>query len=316
MRVMGGLKNKLPITYWTFLIGTLAIAGVFPLAGFFSKDEILWFAFASDRGSSVAYVMVVAAAFCTAFYMFRILWMTFWGEHRGVPEGHGHGHGDDAHDAPEGDDHAHGEDDHGHGAHGHAEPQESPWQVTVPLVVLATLSAVGGFLGVSPLLGDIVGFPNLLHAWYHPVFEHSEVAVREALHHNHGIEWGLMGFSVLVAGAAIGATFVLYRGKDALYDLFEAKVPALHRVLWNKWYVDELYEAGIIKPLVLGSKHFLHRIVDEVVIDGVVNGVGGAMKQLADKLGRLQNGDVGQYATVMVSGMFLILLVLAGYGLW
>ena len=125
-----------------------------------------------------------------------------------------------------------------------------------------------------------------------------------------------MGFSIAVAAAAIGATVVLYRGKDPLYDVIQAKVPALHRVLWNKWFVDELYEASVIKPLVLGSKHVLHRLVDEVVIDGIVNGVAGAIKQLADKLGALQNGDVGRYATVMIGGMFLILLVLAGYGLW
>lgn len=321
MRFYGGLKKFMPITAGTFLVATLAISGVPPFAGFWSKDEILWFAFASDRGSMIAYVMVVAAAFCTAFYMFRILWMTFWGEHRGVPEGHGHGHGDDesdaahGHDVHEGGDHDH-VDDHGHGDHGHGDPQESPWHVTVPLVVLAALSALGGFLGVTPLIGHLVHFPNLLHDWYHPVFEHSTVPIQSSLEGNHGIEWALMGFSIAVAAAAIGATVAMYKGKDPLFDVFEAKVPALHRVLWNKWYVDELYEASIIKPLVVGSKYVLHRIVDEVVIDGVVNGVGAAMKQLADKLGRLQNGDVGQYATVMLGGMFFVLLVLASYGLW
>jgi NADH-quinone oxidoreductase subunit L len=318
MRFYGGLKKFMPITAGTFVIATLAISGVPPFSGFFSKDEILWFAFASDRGSIVAYVMVVAAAFCTAFYMFRILWMTFWGEHRGVPEGHGHGHDEEdaalGHDVHEGEDHGH--DDHHHGDHGHGEPQESPWQVTVPLVVLAALSAIGGVLGVTPLIGHLIHFPNLLHDWYHPVFEHSTVPVQAAMAGNHGLEWGLMGFSIAVAAAAIGATVVLYRGKDPLYDVIQAKVPALHRILWNKWFVDELYEASIIKPLVVGSKYFLHRIVDEVVIDGIVNGVGGAIKQFADKLGRLQNGDVGQYATVMMGGMFLILLVLAAYGIW
>ena len=311
MRFYGGLKKFMPITAGTFLVATLAISGVPPFSGFFSKDEILWFAFASGRGSNVAYVMVVAAALCTAFYMFRIMWMTFWGEHRGVPAGHGRGHGDDE-EHGDGDHADAAHDDHGHGG----DPKESPWQMTMPLVVLAVLSALGGLLGVTPLLGDLVGFPNLLHDWYHPVFAHSEVPVREALHHSHGTEWGLMIFSVVVAFAAIGATIWIYKGKDALYDIVQAKIPALHRVLWNKWFVDEFYEATVIKPMVLGSKHFLHRIVDEVVIDGIVNGVGGAMKQLADKLGRLQNGDVGQYATVMMGGLFLILLVLAGYGLW
>ena len=300
MRFYGGLKKFMPITHVTFLMATLAIAGVPPFAGFFSKDEILWFAFASERGNSAVYVLVVAAAFCTAFYMFRILWMTFWGEHRGVPEGHGD----------------HGHDDH-HDGHGHAEPHESPLSVTFPLVVLGFLSVVGGLLGIPEVLGHIVHAPNLLHDWYHPIFEASVVPVREGLHHNAGVEFGLMGLSIGVAGAAIGSTWLLWGGgKDKLYDVFEAKVPALHKVLWNKWYWDEFYEATLIKPLVVGSREVLWRFVDEVIIDGFVNGVAEACKQLADKLGRLQNGDTGNYATVMVGGLFFLLLALAGFGLW
>ncbi len=292
MRYYGGLKKFMPVTHITFVVATLAIAGVPGFAGFFSKDEILWFAFASSRGSTLAYVLVLLAAFCTAFYMFRILWMTFWGEHRGLPDGDGHGHGHD--------------EGHGHGAH---EPHESPRVVTIPLMVLAALSFLGGYLGMPA----VFGVPNLMHSWLHPVFEHSTVALKDGMDHNHAMEWGLMGLSVAIAGMAIGATWLLYGGgKDKLRDIFQDKVPALHTLLWNKWYVDELYEATIIKPLVVGSREFLWRIVDEVVIDGFVNGVAGFCKQVADKMGRLQNGDVGNYATVMVAGLLLVLVYLNG----
>ncbi|MCP4871812.1 MAG: NADH-quinone oxidoreductase subunit L [Proteobacteria bacterium] len=302
MRFYGGLSKFMPKTYWTFFAATLAISGIFPFAGFFSKDEILWFAYASDRGHPVIYVVVLAAAICTAFYMFRIMWMTFWGEHRGVPEGHGDHDDHDDHSDHEGD-----HDDH-HGG----DPVESPWTMTVPLIVLGALSLVGGFLGVPHLLGNVAGhFPNLLHDWLHPVFQYSEV------HYTHadGLEWGLMGLSLGLALSVWGVTAMLWRGKDKLTHPLD-KVPAVHKLLWNKWYVDELYEVALIGPIVKFSREVLWKIVDEVCIDGTVNFVGGVCKTVADGLGRLQNGDVGNYATVMVGGMLFLLLCLAGYGLW
>ena len=288
MRYYGGLKKFMPITYATFFAATLAISGVPLFAGFFSKDEILWYAFASERGNPIVWALVAAAALMTAFYMFRIMWMTFWGEHRGLPEGHGHG-----------DDH----DDHGHGG----EPQESPWTVTVPLIALGLLSVFGGFLGVAALLGDPVGMPNFLHHWYHPVFQHAEVPLREAVAHNHALEWGLMGLSVAIAFASIGITWAIYgNGKDKLYDVFEAKAPGLHKLLWNKWFVDEIYAAGVINPLVNGSRSVLWRVVDVKIIDGAVNGVAAFFKGLARFAGHFQNGDTGNYATAMVIGLTLI----------
>jgi len=311
MRYYGGLKKFMPWTYRTFLVATLAIAGIFPFAGFFSKDEILWFAMSSERGSTVAYVLVLAAAFCTAFYMFRILWMTFWGEHRGVPEGHGHH--DEEH---EGHDHDHA-DDHGHGAHDHGTPQESHWTMTVPLVVLAAASAFAGLLGLPAAFEHLLHVPNVLHNWYHPVFAASTVPVREGFEHALGMEWGLMAVSLSVALGSIALTVKLWGGdKDKTFEPIKAVSPAVHRVLENKYYVDELYQITLIGPIVKFSREVLWRIVDEAIIDGVVNGVAGTAKQLADKLGRLQNGDVGQYATVMVGGLLFVMLILAGYGLW
>jgi NADH-quinone oxidoreductase subunit L len=302
MRFYGGLKKFMPVTHATFLAASLAIAGFPLMAGFMSKDEILWWAFASERGSTLAWALVVLAAFCTAFYMFRIMWMTFWGEHRGVPEGHGHHDDHDGHD-----------DHHGH----HGDPQESPWTVTVPLVVLGILSVVGGFLSIPPIFtgGETIHFS--LHHWLHPVMANSEVHVREAIAHNHSIEWGLMAFSTAVALGSIGLTWLLWGGgKDKLRDIIEEKAPALHRVLWNKWYVDELYEMTLIGPTVAFSKNVLWRIVDEVMVDGLVNGVASVCKHVADKAGRLQDGDVGRYATVMVAAMVAIVFLLASAGLW
>jgi len=296
MRYYGGLKKFMPITHGTFLAASLAIAGFPLMAGFMSKDEILWWAFASERGSTVAWVLVVLAAFCTAFYMFRIMWMTFWGEHRGVPEGHGH-HGDD----------------HGH----HATPKESPWTVTVPLIVLGVLSVVGGFLSIPPIFtgGETIHFS--LHHWLHPVMANSEVHVRAALHENHTMEWGLMGFSTAVALGSIGLTWLLWGGgKDKLRDIFAEKVPALHKLLWNKWYVDEIYEKTLIRPIVTVSREVLWRIVDEVIVDGFVNGAASVCKHAADRAGRLQDGDVGRYATVMMVGMLALVFFLASSGLW
>jgi NADH-quinone oxidoreductase subunit L len=322
MRFYGGLGKSMTWTYRTFLVATLAIAGVPGLAGFFSKDEILWWAFASERGSPVVWALLAAAAFCTAFYMFRILWMTFWGEHRGNPAAaHGHGHdarGYDHEVDPGGTNHDHAHD-HTHNpaadAHGghHGPPPDPGRAITIPLIVLAALSLVGGYVGMPALFG----VSNFFEHWLEPVFEHSRVPLRASMAHAHGTEWGLMGLSVGIAGAAILCTWLVWgSGKEKLRDVFAEKVPVLHRTLWNKWYMDELYEWALIGPIVWFSREVLWRIVDEVLVDGVVNGVAGACRYAAAGLGKLQDGDVGNYATAMVGGLLFLLLVMAGYGLW
>jgi len=309
MRFYGGLKKFMPITHATFFAATLAIAGFPFLAGFMSKDEILWWAFASERGSTLAYVLVLAAAFCTAFYMFRIMWMTFWGEHRGVPEGHGHG---DEHEGADGHDHA---DDHGHGDHGHhGEPKESPWTMTVPLMVLGALSVVGGFLSIPPIFTGHESIHFSLHHWLHPVLANSEVHIAEHYAHASSVEWGLMALSVSVGALAFFATWVLYKGKDKLYDVFAARAPRLHDALWNKWFVDEIYEATLIKPLVLFSREGLWRIIDEVVIDGVVNLVADGGKVTALLVGRVHSGDLRASAGVMVLGLALVMAAAVVFG--
>ncbi len=308
MRFYGGLKKFMPHTHWTFFAASLSIAGFPFLAGFMSKDEILWWAYASDRGSYLAWALVALAAFCTAFYMFRIMWMTFWGEHRGVPEGHGHhGHDDEA-----GDQHgAHDHDDHGH--HG-GDPQESPWTMTVPLMVLGVLSIVGGFLSIPAIFtgGESIHFS--LHHWLHPVMADAEVHVRAAMHHNHAAEYSLMGFSTAAALGSIGLAWLYYSKKDKLRDFFALNMPALHKVLWNKWYVDEIYEATIIKPTVFVSREGLWRIVDEVIIDGAVNLVGEFGKLTALWVGKLQTGDLRSAAAVMALGLAIVMGLAAAFG--
>ena len=286
MRLLGGLRRFMPITHWTFLAATLAIAGVVPFAGFFSTDEILWWSLASERGHPIVYGVVLASAFCTAFYMLRIMWMTFWGEHRG------------------------NEHERAHGL-----PKESPWTMTVPLVVLGVLSLVGGLVGVPEAFP--IHLPNLLHDWLGPVFADSSVHLEPVMQHNLGLERVLMGISLAVALASIGLTWLIWGGsRDKLRDVLAERVPRLHKLLWNRWYVDELYELVLIGPIVRFSREVLWRIVDEVIIDGTVNLVGGLCRQVADGLGRLQDGDVGNYATVMLGGLLLVLLCLAAYGLW
>ena len=311
MRFYGGLKKFMPRTYWTFFLASLAIAGFPFMAGFMSKDEILWWAFASERGSTFAWALVVLAAFCTAFYMFRIMWMTFWGEHRGVPEGHGHHGHDDA-----GDQHGHhGHDDHAdHHDHHGGDPQESPWTMTVPLMILGALSVVGGFLSIPPIFTGHESIHFSLHHWLHPVLANAEVHIKPDLAANHGVEWGLMGFSVAVALGSIGLAWFYYSGKDKLRDFFQLNVPRLHHLLWNKWFVDEIYEATIIKPTVFFSREGLWRIVDEVIIDGTVNIIAEGGKLTAVWVGKLQSGDLRSAAAVMATGLVIVIALAVAFG--
>ena len=165
------------------------------------------------------------------------------------------------------------------------------------------------------LFGVHVPIPNILHDWLHPIFANSDVHLKEAFDHNYAMEGGLAALSFGLALGVWALTAAIWKGKDALAHPLD-KAPGVRKLLWNKWYVDELYELTLIGPLIWFSREVLWRFVDEVIIDGFVNFVGGACKQVADGLGRLQDGDVGNYATVMLGGLLLVVLCLAGYGLW
>lgn len=235
MRKMGDLKGRIPTTYKTMLIATLAIAGIPPLAGFFSKDEILWQAWSGTHGSKVFWTIGLIAAAMTAFYMFRLLYMTFFG-------------------SPRMDEHT---KEHIH---------ESPRSMTIPLIVLAVLSIIGGFMGIPKVLG-IPSFPLDFYHWLEPV---TGSIHGEGVHVSHAVEIGLMVLSVIVAGAGILLATRMYLQRPETAERMAESFPGAHRILYNKYYVDEVYNALVIQPVLRLCRASMW--FDTKVIDGIVNG--------------------------------------------
>jgi NADH-quinone oxidoreductase subunit L len=286
MRRMGGLAKYLPITYWTMLAGWLAIAGIPPLAGFFSKDEILASAFGTHAlpisVGQILWAVGLATALLTAFYMTRLMGLTFWGEPRWAT----------AHDAHHGKDDAH---DH------HGEPKESPPSMTVPLMILAALSVVGGFIGgFAPL-----HVPNRLEAFLEPSAG-LKVLGEEALGHLPvSIEWILVGASV--AAAVLGIWFGWARYRAGLPES-ERELVGVRKVLYNQYYYDWLMVKGI--GLWLGGKiaHWMWQLVDVRLIDGFVNGIAGFTGWVGNSLRRAQTGYVRNYAFTILIGAIVLLI--------
>ena len=251
MRQMGGLKLYMPVTFVTMLIGAIAISGIPPFAGFFSKDLILARAFVH---SPVLWVIGAATAVMTAFYMFRLINMTFFGPYRGPDWEHGQDTehaGDDAH--------------HGHAWHG---PHESPQLMTVPLMLLSVGAVVAGFVGIPAALGGSDAIEHFLE----PSFTVAGSPAAEAHHLSHAAEWGLMAFSVLLA---IGGIWYAYRNYVQVPEKSEQmaeKWSGAHRVLTNKYYVDEAYDATVIRGTMTSANSLW--TVDKRVVDGAVNGAG------------------------------------------
>jgi NADH-quinone oxidoreductase subunit L len=258
---MGGLKGKLKITYFTFFIGCLAIAGFPPLSGFFSKDAILISAFEHNK---ILYAGALIGAMLTAFYMFRLLFLTFNGSFRGTDEQKHHLH-------------------------------ESPAAMTVPLVILAVLSVIGGFVGIPEVFkagGD------KLHEFLAPVLS-SEKSVHEL---SHSTELVLMGLAIVLVIVAVIFAFIKTKKVDT------GKATGLGKVLQNKWYVDELYESIITKPLQKLSALF-NNVIEKKGIDGFVNGIGKSINYSSRQIRLLQNGNVGSYVLMMVIGIIVFLIV-------
>jgi len=260
IRKMGGLKSKLPITHLTFLIGCIAIAGVPPFSGFFSKDEILAAAYAKNP---IYWFLGVIGAAMTAFYMFRLYATTFLGQFRGTEAQASHLH-------------------------------ESPVSMTIPLIILAVLSAVGGAMGVPEILGG--------HHWLGHHLS-SIIGAEEALHLSHTTEWILMGSSVTVALLAL----LIAIGKYSKQADGEPQT-ALGKFLYNKWLVDELYEKAIVQPLNRFAG-FLKEVVEKNVIDGFVNGTGKLVQYGARQTRLMQSGQVGYYILFMVLSIVLLFLI-------
>jgi NADH-quinone oxidoreductase subunit L len=299
LRYMGGLKKALPITFWTFLIGTLAIAGVPLLSGFFSKDEILWRTF--EHGHTVLWAVGVITAFLTATYMFRLLYLTFFGERRHAPDAASHGAGADA--------------GHGHGGHLH----DAPPAMAIALVVLAIGSVLAGYVGVPNV---IVEGGNRIEAFLEPSFEapglaeSGVAAVAEpalAAGDDHaGTEFALMGLSTLVVFGGIGLATLLFLRHPDRADALAARWSGVHRLLLNKYYVDEIYDGAIVQPIKRLSTGVLWRGIDAGLIDGTVNGVGLVVRGWSAVLRRLQTGSVRAYAM----SFFIGVVTIVGYFLW
>jgi NADH-quinone oxidoreductase subunit L len=323
MRRMGGLKKYLPVTFVTMGLGTLAIAGIFPFSGFFSKDEILFRAFEANKA---VWVLAVVAAFMTAFYMCRLMAMTFFGGYRGPAWEAAHGH--NAHDV-------HGAG-HGHGAwHG---PHESPSPMTFPLQVLAVGACVAGFVGIPAALGG----GNAIEKFLEPSFTAhapaeagapaaeiaAESAEHEEPHVSRGVELGLMGFSLVVAVCGIMLARKFYVTTPAVADQLAVRWGGAHRVLSNKYYVDEFYDATVISGtfsagrglwavdrnvvdgVVNGSgwvtivSAWFSGLTDRTVVDGLVNLVGRICEEGSFWFRRIQTGLVQNYAMLMLFGIF------------
>jgi NADH-quinone oxidoreductase subunit L len=290
---MGGLRRWMPVTWLTSLAGSLALIGTPFLSGFYSKDSIIEAAHASHiPGSGFAAFAVTAGVFITAFYSFRMYFLVFHGKERFDTTG-GHGH----------DDHGHGRDEHGH--HG-GPPRESPWVVTLPLVLLAIPSLVIGYLAIEPMLyGDF--FKDVIRV------DARHGAMAELAEHFHGAAaMGVHAFSTLpfwLAAAGVALAWFFYLAKPEIPAAIAARFGFLHRLLLNKYYLDELYAfvfSGGARLLGRG----LWRIGDVAIIDGVlVNGSARLVGWLAGAVRRLQSGLIYHYAFVMIIGVFALLTV-------
>jgi NADH-quinone oxidoreductase subunit L len=280
MRVMGGLRKKIPVTFWTMTAGVVAISGIPPLAGFFSKDEILYQAFISPNGGKILWFVGLVTAFLTSFYMFRLWYLTFFGESRAVEQ---------AHDA-------HGHDDHGH-AHGHG-VHESPWIMTGPLVILAILSVIGGWIGVPAALHGHNEIANFLS----PVFGSAESEG------SNQVALLLAVVSTLVAIAGWFTAHILYFAKPELPGKLAHSLHGLYLLLLNKYKVDELYGLGVMALMII-SRYLLKAVVDTGIVDGTGYVAGYTAQGFGALVARIQSGNIRSYAGWLSLGAAVLLIV-------
>ncbi len=306
MRKMGGLAKHMKVTFACFAMGYLAIIGFPGFSGFFSKDEILWLTFITPvfdglplghRMPKVLWALATGTALLTAFYMSRLMFMTFAGAYRGGAGVHGHGHAADGHDEK-----GHGAPaaPHGHGGH---TPHESPLVLTFPLMVLAVLSVFGGLLNL-PHWAPSAG---VLHHFLDPVFEHAHVAFPEG----NPLEFPLMILTLAGVAASVGLAWTFYGRPSSKPSEIAAKMPIFYKGSLNKWYIDELYGAALLTPIFVGSRQVLWAVVDAQIIDGVVNGAASVAQILSRMHGRLVSGRVQAYALSIAMGAALLVTVYA-----
>lgn len=275
MRNMGGLKSRLRTTYLTFLIATLAIAGIPGLSGFFSKDEILWKAFSSPYGSPWLWMVAVFTAMLTAFYMFRLLYLTFYGSEQM-----------DAHTK----EHIH----------------ESPKVMTVPLSILAFLSIIGGYVGIPHVLGGGNQFEKFLEPVMGATHTATSVEIHMSAGHSATTELLLMLLSVALVLFSIYMAYYFYLKNTALAGRVQKSLSGIYRILYGKYFVDELYGAVIVRPLINGSI-FLWKIVDVILIDGILNGLAYLVGDISRGFRQIQTGRLRSYVTVFALGVIIIM---------
>jgi NADH-quinone oxidoreductase subunit L len=267
IRRMGGLKKYLPITFFTFLIGVLAISGIPPFAGFFSKDEILASAFSH---SYLVWGVAAFASLLTSFYMFRLFFLTFYGPERAGEKAMSHIH-------------------------------ESPASITIPLSILAVLSFAGGFMGVPEALGG----SHWLSEFLAPVFATS-LSIVQHHHLDHATEYMLMGTIVGLTIVMIVIAYVVYVSKKTVPTPEAEKLNPVYSTVYNKYFIDEIYNAIVVKPLYTIS-HAFDIFIERLGIDRLVNGVGDSIQEGSKTLRLLQNGGIGFYIFAMVLGILVLL---------
>ncbi len=302
LRHMGGLKKDLPVTYWTFFIGATAIAGVPGLAGFFSKDEILYRTFAG--GHQLLWVVGAVTSLMTAFYMFRLVFLAFHGERRHA-RAEALGHHPPHAPAPV----AQGFSPVTPAAHHAAHLHDAPMAMAIPLVVLAIGSVVAGYLNVPAGLGGSAVLEHFLEPSLHvPAMAGAHAA---AEHADHALEIILMVVSSAIAFAGIGLAAFLYLKRTDIPDALVAKFPGVYQFLVHKGYIDELYDAVVVQPIKALSEGVLWK-ADTRVIDGAVNGTGQIVVETGSLVRRVQTGSVRTYAVSVLFGAVLVV----GYFLW
>jgi len=275
MRYMGGLKKYLPITFLSMLMATFAISGIPGFSGFFSKDEILWKSFSSPFGNSLLWAVGFITAGITAFYMFRLIYLTFYGKERMDEKTKAHIH-------------------------------ESPKSMTVPLIILAILSVIGGWVGLPHLFG----FTNNFEHWLEPVMKNANQMiaahrVNEAVGET-GMEWGLMIATVTLVLISIYFAYLIYNKRTELATSLRERFSSVHKLILNKYYIDEFYGAIVIRPLIYFSL-FLWKVIDVAVIDGFINGMASSYDDMSGTLRTIQTGRVRTYATIFLSGVVILI---------
>jgi NADH-quinone oxidoreductase subunit L len=300
MRKMGGLRTRIPVTFWTMTMGVFAIAGIPPLAGFFSKDEILYQVFISNNPlGKVLWLVGLATALMTSFYMFRLWFKTFFGpENFDQPTIEDHGAPVHASSSStlvleaEHDSHS----AHAHGVH------ESPAIMTLPLIALAILSVIGGWVGIPAAMGG----HNEIEHFLEPVFATGSVPAAAS----EGNAIGLAAISVLAALIGFGIAYLVYFKQPGRAARFAFKFPAFYRVLENKFYVDEIYHAAIVTPLLMFTRLILGGLIDKGVVNGSGALAGATTRGLGAVTRRIQSGNIRSYAGWLALGAAAVLIVM------